>query len=46
MEISSVYITAGMALFVVVCTYFLAYIHLRFKHSVLGTHLNCLGYVV
>ena len=24
-------------------TYFHAYIHLRFKHNVLGTHYSCLG---
>ena len=28
---------------VVVYVYFHAYIHLRFKHAVLGKHLNCLG---
>ena len=27
-----------------VYTYSNAYIHLRFKHAALGTHLSCLGY--
>ena len=26
-----------------VYTYFHVYIHLRFKHAVSGTHLNCMG---
>ena len=28
-----------------VCSYFHAFIHLRFKHTGLGTHFNYLGYL-
>ena len=35
--------TFPIKLFVVVCIYFRAYIHLRFKHAVVCTRLNCLS---
>ena len=29
--------------FFIVCNYFRAYIHLRFKHAVLGTHVSSIS---
>ena len=41
----SIHLDLLSLLLLFVCTYFHAYIHLRFKHAVLRTHLSCVGCV-
>ena len=41
-QVLTAWLIIEMSAFIVVYAYFYTYIHLRFKHTVLGTHISCL----